>query len=83
MTSKEGRMEEKKYCGDCDWYIPGGKEPNCANPTKLGNGRYTCPIREACKAFVPKTDCQVQEEESDITQRNKCRRVKKAKKRHK
>lgn len=76
-------MEEKKYCGDCDWYIPGGKEPNCANPTKLGNSRYVCPIREACKLFVPREGWIVETEESDLIRRNKCRRVQKTKKRHK
>ena len=76
-------MEEKKYCGDCDWYIPGGKEPNCANPTKLGNSQYVCPIREACKLFVPREGWQIQNEENDLIRRNKCRRVQKSRKRHK
>lgn len=76
-------MSEKRYCGDCDWYIPGGKEPNCLNPTKLGNARNVCPIREACSLFVPRDYLPIENEENDLIKRNMCRRVQKRKKRHK
>lgn len=77
-------MEEKRYCGDCDWYIPGGKDPNCTEPSKIGNARNTCPIREACSRFLPRDSWQIpQDEENDLIRRNKCRRVQKTRKRHK
>lgn len=76
-------MEEKRYCGDCDWYIPGGKDPNCANPTKLGNSRCTCPIKEACKAFVPREDRQKMEEDSGSINTHICSNMRKRRKRYK
>ena len=48
-------MEKKRYCSDCDYYVPGGIDPNCLVPGKKAwSTRCTCPIKEACDSFIPK-----------------------------
>lgn len=71
-------MSEKIYCGDCEWYRPGGL---CNSPRKPNNRRYVCPIAFACELYEPKRD-HVAEEIEPINP-HICRKIRKTRKRHK
>ena len=44
-----------KYCGDCGHYVPGGVEENCR--IRTGSRKTsTCPLKEACKNFIDKSE---------------------------
>lgn len=41
----------KKYCCDCEHYVPGGSEYNCLAAVKV-NDRAVSALKEACNMFV-------------------------------
>lgn len=51
-------MKKIKRCCDCEHYVPGGRDHNCA---KAKGWRITvCALKEACDEFIPKVE-KVQE----------------------
>lgn len=45
----------KKYCMDCEHYIPGGGEHNCTNAVKTYDS-HVCALKEACGSFVERME---------------------------
>ena len=50
----------KKYCCDCDRYVPGGSEYNCLAAVKANN-RSVSALKEICDMFIDR------EEREEIT----------------